>query len=532
MRLLLCITFSVAVFGAAAAIAAPSPANQARLDSTIRYLQNVQQMNGGFAAAAGEPSQIATAWTALSLAAAGINPQDQARQGGTDAYTYLVTHYWDGVSESDCAPIACTTTFEREMMVANASGTSPRNFGGIDLVAELLNRKREDGSFPHVPGGKNGGVNDTIFAILALVPVQEPQAQEPIQSAAKWVEEQQRENGGWSWKAGPEGIDEVDMTGAAIQALVAAGQAESTAVSEGLEYIRKAQNPDGGFPEFPGDPESNVASTAWAVQAIWSVGENPETWTPAPGNANEPLDYMESLQEPDGHIRWKKSQDLNGVWMTAYVAPAFAGQAWPIPAAPRSLHPPTSPQPGEGEGTQSGAGVIAGGGSEGAPLFSRPKPQSKGKTPGGARVVTNEELHATDHSAIRRGPNTRPPSGIERAEADSGGQEPSAVAGSTAARSSGESGDDSGRGREGGGESLTLPSTPAAEGNQGEEVSGTVIGGAGSDDGGELAFGAPGLHGAGSDEGEKWLALAIGGVAALLALGGAGWERQRREALL
>src|SRR4029077_17144479 len=120
--------------------------------------------------------------------------------------------------------------------------------------------------------------------------------------------------------------------------------------------------------------ESNVASSAWAGQGIWSAGQNPETWVAGAGN--EPLANMASLQQPDGHIRWKSSQDLNGVWMTAYVAPAFAGQAWPIPAAPRAETPPaTPPHSGQGEGSQSGSGVIGAGGGRGAPLFSLPKPQ-------------------------------------------------------------------------------------------------------------------------------------------------------------
>ena len=65
------------------------------------------------------------------------------------------------------------------------------------------------------------------------------------------------------------------MTGAAIQALIAAGRGRNEAVEEGIAYLRDAQNPDGGFPEFPGNPESNVASTAWAVQGIWAVGREP-----------------------------------------------------------------------------------------------------------------------------------------------------------------------------------------------------------------------------------------------------------------
>jgi prenyltransferase beta subunit len=515
MRRLAAILVLVALALVASAAAAPNSANQAALDRTVRYLQEAQQDDGGFGVA-GEPSQITSAWTALALAAAGINPQDQRRPGGVDAFTYLAAHYQQEIGEAECAPVACTTTFERELMVVNASAADPHAFAGVDLVAGLLARARPDGSFPHVPGGLPG-VNDTIFAIFALAPIGEAPAQAAIQPAADWIEAAQHENGGWAW--GTSGVpDEVDMTGAAIQALAAAGRSGNQAVREGIAYLRKAQNPEGGFPAFPGDPESNVASTAWAVQAIWAVGENPEDWRTGSGLATEePLTYMESLQAPDGHIIWKRSADTNGVWMTAYTTPAFAGHPWPIPAAPRSQALSAPPQPGEGEGAQSGSGVIAGGGGNGAPLFSRPKPQSKGRTPGGARVIHNKGARPTNHSRSRRGDNTEQPSGTESAEpasSDSPSLQSEAVG-------AGGGGAGMGSGSQSGGSFRA----PKASGGQaaGREVSGVVVG-SGS---GGLAFGAPGLHGAGSGGDSQSIAIAIGAAALLLALLGARIERRQ-----
>lgn len=547
MRLLAAILALVGLLLAASAGAAPNPANQASLDRTVRYLQEAQQLSGGFAAS-GEPSQITSAWTALALAAAGINPQDQRRQGGIDAFSYLVSNYRRGIEESECAPLACTTTFERELMVVNAAGANPHDFGGVDLVAELLSRARPNGSFSHVPGGQ-AGVNDTIFAVFALAPVAEPAAQAAIQPAAEWIESVQHANGGWAWSASSS-RDEVDMTGAAIQALIAAGRGRNGAVEEGVEYLRAAQNADGGFPEFPGNPESNVASTAWATQAIWAVSENPEDWrSGSGGTTEEPLDYMESLQEPDGHIRWKRSQDMNGIWMTAYCSVALGGHRWPIPAAPRSNDPIRPPEPGQGEGNQSGAGVIAGGGGKGAPLFSRPKPQSKGKTPGGARTIRNKEVHTADHSKTRRGANERQPERTQRAEATEPPKDPEASASGlptsdgghgSGAEGTGPGAAPSGDGEGSGGSELSGALAAAARGGTGGtesgggEVTGTVIGSLTSTRGGELAFGAPGLHGAGTEDGdgEQLAAIGIGSLALLVALGGAGWERRRQEAIL
>jgi hypothetical protein len=509
---------------AASPAAAVAPTNQARLDSTVRYLQSVQQMNGGFGSA-GEPAQISSAWTALALAAAGINPQDQAKPGGANAYGFLVGHFRQGVSEELCAPEVCTTAYERELMVVNTAGTSPHDFGGVDLLAGLLGRVNDDGSFGFVSGGE-GTVNATTFAIFALAPVAEPDAQAPIQAAADWIEANQEKNGGWAWDD-REAPDEVDMTGAALQALIAVGRSNDEAVKEGVAYLHRAEKPDGGFPEFPGGSESNVASTAWATQAIWAVGQNPEDWTTGSGQeTEEPLDYMESLQAPDGHIAWKKGSDVNGVWMTAYVAPAFAGQAWPIPFVPRRP-PPHDPQPGEG-GDQSGSGVIAGGGGNGAPLFSRPKPQSKGKTPGGARVIHNGGIRATNHSSTRRGRNTQQPTWTQGGEPT----HPPTAATSSLTGEGASHGSGSGVGSPQLPEAFAAASRGSQSGGAGTQVTGTLIASTDSADRNGLAFGAPGLHGAGvNDNEETTVAIGIGASALLLVLCGVQWER-RREILL
>jgi hypothetical protein len=538
VRRLLAILVLGGLLLAVSASAASNPANQASLDKTVRYLQEAQQVNGGFGAA-GEPSQITSAWTAIALAAAGINPRNQRLPGGVDAFSYLVSHYRQGVEESECAPIACTTTFERELMVVNASGAGPHDFAGVDLAAELLSRAA-DGAFPHVPGGRPG-VNDTIFAIFALDPLEEPGAQAAIGPAADWIESIQLPGGGWAWNA-TSTRDEVDMTGAAIQALIAAGRGRNDAVEEGVAYLRRAQNADGGFPEFPGNPESNVASTAWAVQGIWAVGENPEDWRVGAGaDATDPLGYMESLQQPDGHIRWKLSQDLNGIWMTAYCSVALGGHVWPIPEAPLSNDPLQPPKAGQGEGTQSGVGVIAGGGGRGAPLFSRPKPQSKGKTPGGKRVTHEGPGKARNHSRTRRGENAHQPTGTANSEPT--GEEEAIAAGTGAgfAGGGGDSpggsasplspGDAPGAGSQNSGSAAGALAASAgrAPRDRGREVTGTVVGeSVGSPRKGPLAFGAPGLHSAGVDSGgASWPAIAIAAAAALFVLVGSQLDRRR-----
>ena len=93
----------------------------------------------------------------------------------------------------------------------------------------------------------------------------------------------------------------VEMTGAAIQALNAAGSHGSAAQARALGFLHQAQQPDGGFPEKPGEAEANVASTAWAVQGIWAAGEDPKSWQL---EGHDPLGYMESMQRFDGSLQF------------------------------------------------------------------------------------------------------------------------------------------------------------------------------------------------------------------------------------
>jgi prenyltransferase beta subunit len=505
--------------GSSALAAAPSHAYQEALDRTESYLQSAQNSDGGFGGEIGGSSgPEVSAWAALGLAAAGINPQQQKRKEGEDSvYTYLAAH---------ASELTRTTDYARELLVVDAAGTSPYEFGGVNLVGEILGRRLsgpgEKGAFTHEAGETTPAVNDTIFAILALSPIKEPAVERVVSEAAEWLIEVHDLEGGWPSAAvcsahkepKNECPNEVDMTGAAIEALDAAGfqRSATQTVQEAFGFLNTTQNTNGGFPEYKAVPEEqpNVASTAWAVEAMWSAGETPES----------PLGYLASMQQEDGHIRYKANEEQNGVWMTAQVAPALAGEYLPIPPVPlkEEQSPPASNAPGAGgESAHAGAGVITGGGGKGAPLFSRPQPQSQGRTPGGVRL-----LGATRERAARR----------EKAKAARTAKAESAAA--TAAKpvtitavpsktSPNRRGTGSGTARSGSG--------AGPEG--GEEVRGELIDATSDSHDQALEPGAPGLRSAGAGGGqEPWLAIAIGGLIALLVLTGSQLERRRPQVIV
>lgn len=541
VRLSVSVAFAALVITVASVALAACPAHaasardskfQPTLEATVRYLQSTQREDGGFAEQGREPEPDLSAWVTLALAAAGINPRDQTTakqhyQAGHSAFSYLGEHAHE---------LSLTTDFARDLLVVDAAGTSPYDFGGVNLVGELLARQitqgNQAGGFAHEEGSTEAGVNDTVFAILALSPIREQRVQEAVGRAADWLEAQQHCDGGWPAVAprprsarscgkegqllSGEGPGELDMTGAAIQALVAAGHPGFQRENEAFEFLQKAEDTDGGFPEFPGGTEPNVASTAWAVQAMWSAGINPETWsTESPLPPDEPLGYLASMQQTDGHIRYEASVEMNGMWMTAYVGPALSGDFWPIPQAtyePLPALPPEGPGEGPGVGRGSSEGVIVGGGGEGAPLFSRPKPKSKGHSPGGIRRLKSQ-AHERPHARQR---NPRP---IRKQPA------PAVVRTTGSKAHVSQTHASKKRLRTG-----VSKRGDASKGGNGTEVNGVLIGNPKAtnvDD--RLQSGAPGLRSASGGEQSQGLTTAIYAAIAALILAGALVEHRRPQ---
>lgn len=412
------------LLGPAVAVAAtggskPSKARKGRLDELVGFLQDTQNDDGGYGGSPGADSDpMISAWVGIGLAAAGVNPQDQKPPGSksTSVASYLAKQ--GPIRVGGAQPV--TTEYARIGMFVNAAGMDARRFGGRDYVTPLLARQSGSpatvgdvtvppGWFPHAANGTVPGVNDTIFAIFFLAGLDDRSVRAPMRAATNAVEAMQRSDGTWPATRPGDGAN-VDMTGAAVQALCAAGRCKSDAVRRAVAYLRERQQPDGGWQA--GDMadeqtgQSNAGTTPWVVQALWAVGEDPEKWR-TPGG-NDPLGFLASLQRRDGSIMWRQSRDMNPTWMTAYSAPAFAGHAWPVPAPPRAAEVRAAKKRADekraarkraaarklqaertagnaGEAPDGDGSTATGGGGRGADLFSRPQPQSQGDTTGGVR---------------------------------------------------------------------------------------------------------------------------------------------------
>jgi prenyltransferase/squalene oxidase-like repeat protein len=293
----------IALLLAAGLGAAPSARAAA---SPASYLAAAQNSDGGLGPARGAASSaLFSGWAALAFASEGRNPQ-VVRNGGQSLIGYI------GAGLDAASDVG---SVERTILAVRAAGLPASDFHGHDLVATLLAHVRRSGSV-------GGQVNLTSFAILAL-----RAAGHRIAPAMRsWLVRQQDSDGGYNFAAAGATSD-VDDTGAALEALAAAGGTPARTRDRAVAFIRAQQDRDGGFPSQPGG-DSNAQSTAWAVQGLIAARASAGTLHRA--GARSPLQYLQSLTAPDGHVRYSRASDQTPVWVTAQAVVALAGKALPL----------------------------------------------------------------------------------------------------------------------------------------------------------------------------------------------------------
>lgn len=276
----------------------------------LDYLRGRQQADGGIAEAGEQSSGQLTSWAIAAIASAGDDPSSWRTGASLLDFLSAASGSW---SE--------TTDLERGCLAVSCAGGDPRTFAGRNLVGEIQARMGADGHIGDL-------VNDHCWGIIALA-----QADETIpDSCRSWLVAQQNTNGGFGYAPGA--VSDPDDTGAALQALIAAGESpESSTVQRALEYLRFCQASDGGF--CWKSSLSNTASTAWAVQGICAAGQDPGSAEWARGGRT-PLDFLRGMQQPDGHVKYSERNDLRPAWMTIEAIPALLGRAYPLTGEPET----------------------------------------------------------------------------------------------------------------------------------------------------------------------------------------------------
>ena len=169
----------------------------------------------------------------------------------------------------------------------------------------------------------------SIYQAWAMLGVRSMNQTVPA-AAVNYLKSQEQANGGWEFYSGY-GAD-TNTTALAIEALIAAGEPlTSSVIISGFQYIKSAQNTDGGFTYDPNSvwgTDSDTNSTAYAVQAILAAGQDPTgaDWTV---NSNTPIDYLLAMQLTDGSFEWMPGYGANTL-ATQQAVPALLGIYYPI----------------------------------------------------------------------------------------------------------------------------------------------------------------------------------------------------------
>jgi len=357
-----------APLAAAASGTAPSSVQGGKdaVNRALDYLKGRQQSDGGFAEPGKASSEQLTSWAVCAIASAGKDASSW-RSSGRSPLDYLAGRV---------AGTTKLTDLEKDCLAVCSAGLDPRSFGGRNLVEAIKS---------HIGGDGHIGVlvNEHCWGVIALAAAKEAV---PANCRA-WLTAHQNIDGGYGYAA--DSGSDPDDTGAALQALVAAGESASgNAVTRALSYLQFCQASDGGFTwQTQG---SNVGSTAWCVQGLAAAGEDAgsSTWT---ASGKTPLDFLAGMQQGDGHYRYTKSSDANAAWMTAEAIPAVLQKAFPLSAASANTNDPgktkknnqtgttttSDTQTGSTQGSDQNAGSTSG--DPGAPSSTSGSGSKSGK---------------------------------------------------------------------------------------------------------------------------------------------------------
>jgi hypothetical protein len=293
-----------------AAPSAPEVDHNGAISEALTYL-GTRQLPGGSIESdftPGTSDDFTTIKTVFALAAAGRPMRHMTSISGNTPLDYLETQAYTYTRD------VTGTLFPGRagMMIAAAVGgnETPYAFGQypddhaasgtpINLVEELkATYHPATGAYSSTAKGAftSGDANapNQLWALVGLAAAQETV---PL-AATDFFINLQESDGGWAWVPGLGG--DPDMTGLAIQALLASGNVEPTdpQIQEGLDFLRETQLDSGGWAGYYGG--LSVDSTAAAIQALAAAGYTPATTSWAAESGRTPQDDLIGLQSANG----------------------------------------------------------------------------------------------------------------------------------------------------------------------------------------------------------------------------------------
>lgn len=244
---------------------------------------------------------LGTDWAMTALAAAGVNAADVSTSLADPSAQDFYLGEWQAEG-----PGGAGTDAARGILSGVAGGIQPSRLSTAadatksNLVARIAEL------FDGTQIGEPGLLNDDIFGVLALHQAGAPQVM--LRRIVDYLRSKQLADGGWTWNTSPGAPADTDMTGSVVAAFCAAGVGPGDPdLDHAIDLLHTLQDPDTGG--FIAPPESfgigvNTDTTSWVTSGLIQCGLDPQgpEWTTAQGKT--PLDYLVSLQRPDGHFDW------------------------------------------------------------------------------------------------------------------------------------------------------------------------------------------------------------------------------------
>ncbi|WEH36692.1 terpene cyclase/mutase family protein [Streptomyces sp. AM 4-1-1] len=304
------------------------------------------------------PNHLLTTEAAYALAAGGrsatLDKVTAHLASQTDAYAYP--------AGPDSAPDANAAA--RLALLAEITENDPRSFGGHDLLADLRKNVCPAGpeSGSPTPGctAKGDFPNATYgdaqaLAVLALLRGGEV----PPAPAVDRLTQLQCQDGSFTSiliRPGEYCDGDPATTGLVALVLRQAG-GHDTAVAKARTYLGKAQLQGGGFPGYNGSSTGSVAATAYAAQALRTLGDTT--------TADAAVSWLSGQQLAGGGFGFEEGATEPALYATSPAVLAGSGTSLaalttkvPEPTGPPTTPPTTPPTAPPGEGPDLRKGVA------------------------------------------------------------------------------------------------------------------------------------------------------------------------------
>ena len=307
------------------------------IDNGLNFLKSKQDSSGRINAGFSAPSQ----WSAIAFAANGIDIAT-IKNPSVSLKDFLLSNVPGEPSSA--------TDWETRILAIIATDGDPTNYGSINYVSRL------ESFFSNNQIGDICSLNDDIFGLLAEIAAGSSANIQIKQAVLSYlISKQDIGDGGFGYST--PGCSyystSADMTGAAVQALVAAkksGLTDSgleTAIDQAKNYLLKNQDSDGGYGYYG---SSDTDTTGWVLMAFNALDMKDSSESASTKN------WLISQQSKvDGGIQafdYGTNTFVSNSSTTAQAMIALAGKSWilkifdPInitPAPTLSVTPTVSP---------------------------------------------------------------------------------------------------------------------------------------------------------------------------------------------